>query len=685
MKRLAKKLTFLLVLILGVQPCFAQSDKELYEAWLDSIKNELYIGIEMELDEVTIMDSLSRGLINDPKMLMNMRCTDQMMHCLSGVNMVRRGNFANEPMLRGLTSERYVLTIDGMRIYGACTDKMDPASSYIEPINLKSLDVTFGSQTNMMGCGTGGGINFGLKKPVFNSDNPIRTSFLTNYSSVSNGFDQALDVNYSKDKFAFRVSGVHRKAENYTDGNGQEVRYSQFEKWNYTTSINYRVNDSDMIAFDFVGDDASDVGYPALPMDVSFARAKLFGLSYLTDDFWILKDPEIKVYHNFINHEMDDTKRDSVAMHMDMPGNTRTTGGFVRGHLLSTDRSNLEIKADYHKSFWHAEMTMYPNEPNQLPMFMLTWPDIHRSIAGIELKQTIATTPNQKIIASGRLEQVSSHISSDFGERQLSVFDKSGMDNRNELLANVSAQYVWETSPGSEISFKASYGERVPTASEQYGFYLFNRVDGYDYLGDPDLKKERNFHFELGHQAAGSKVRVKSALFSYLFRDYIIGIYDPSLSAMTIGALGVKWNENTARAVMAGGELSMTTQFLPTLSGKLDLNYVYGEDFEGDPLPQIPPLKLNYSITQVVKGWNIQPEVEWSQAQHRISEKFNERRTAEFTVINLRFSKQFVGQQTWSIGGGIENLTDTAFREHFDVGQILRPGRNGYVQVKLML
>ncbi len=678
-----KKLIVGLIALWGVQLCFGQSEKELYEAWLDSMKSEKYIGMVEQLDEVIITDSAYLVHMRDPKMQMNMRCTDQLMHCLSGVNMIRRGNFANEPMLRGLTSERYVLSIDGMRIYGACTDKMDPASSYIEPINLQSLDVSFGSQSNMMGCGTGGSVNFGLKKPIFNQDDPLRISLQSSFSSVSRGFDNSLDVNYSKAKWAIRVSGVRRKAENYKDGSRQEIRYSQFQKFNYATSINYRVNSQSILAFDFVGDDGHDIGYPALPMDVAFAKAKMFGLSYMTDRLWLIREPEVKVYHNFISHEMDDTNRDSVALHMDMPGNTRTTGGFVRGFLQQSDQTTVEIKADYHRAFWHAEMTMYPNESGQLPMFMLTWPDAHRSIAGMEVSHAKELVPGHRLIHSGRVEYVTSFISSDFGERQLSVFDKSGADRRNSTLANLSSQYLWDFVASSTADFTVSYGERVPSVSEQYGFYLFNRQDGYDYLGDPDLKKERNIHVELGQKTRRGSFQLETSVFSYFFDNYIMGVYDPSLSNMTIGALGVKWHRNTGRARMFGGELALSNQFMPGLSSRLDLKYVYGEDFEGEPLPQMPPLKVSYSLNQNIQGWNIQPEVEWSASQNRISDKFHERSTNAFALLNLRVSKMFQGDHfSLMLGAGVENLTSVAYREHFDIGQILRPGRNCYMQCK---
>lgn len=672
-----------LIVLGSIQLCYGQTQKELYIAWLDSMKSDNYIGIVKQLDEVTITDSAQHAHLNDPRTQRSMRSTDELLHSLSGINMVRRGNFANEPMLRGLTSERYVLSIDGMRIYGACTDKMDPASSYIEPINMQSINVSFGSQNNMMGSGTGGGVNFELKRPVFTQDNALRVSLQSSYSSVARGFDNGMDLNYAKDKWAVRVSGVHRKSENYRDGNGNEVRYSQFEKINYATSINYRVNDQSLIAFDFVGDDARNVGYPALPMDVSLAQAKMFGLTYMTDQLWLLKEPEIKVYHNFINHEMDDTKRDSVAMHMDMPGNTRTTGGFIRGLLQKSQKSTIEIKADYHSAFWHAEMMMYPNEPGLLPMFMLTWPDIHRSIAGIELSNTYELRPKHQLIVGGRVEQVASHISSDFGERQLSVFNKSGIGQRNTTLINSSIQYLWHFSSSTTSQVSLAYGERVPSVSEQYGFYLFNRLDGYDYLGDPDLKKEQNIHLELGQKTRKGKFRFESSLFAYLFNDYIMGIYDPSLSHMTIGALGVKWNKNTGRATMLGGELTMQNPLPFSFIGLLDLKYVHGADFEGKPLPQMPPLKVSYSLLKSLKGWNFQPEVVWSSAQNRISVKFNERATAGFWLSNFGISKTKVLKSGALMAGlSFNNLFNQAYREHFDIGNILRPGRSIDVQLK---
>src|SRR5690606_39707052 len=57
---------------------------------------------------------------------------DHYLEKASFINMIRRGSYAWEPFINGMASERNVITIDGMRIYGACTDKMDPVTSYVE-------------------------------------------------------------------------------------------------------------------------------------------------------------------------------------------------------------------------------------------------------------------------------------------------------------------------------------------------------------------------------------------------------------------------------------------------------------------------------------------------------------------------------------------------------------------------
>ncbi len=677
------KARLLLMLMLGLGWSALAQKETAYLTWLDSMASSSYIAMEITLDELQINHETDDGLLSTDKRRYTMRNTDQLLHHLPGVSMVRRGSFANEPMLRGLTSERYVLSIDGMRVFGACTDKMDPGSAYIEPISLDGIDVSFGGQGNMLGSTTGGSVNFNLKKPIFNAERPWMGQFSTNYGSAAGSFDQAVDFNYSKDRWAVRLSGVHRKAHNYTDGNGEEVRYSQYEKINYAGALYYRLTDNDLLTFDFVGDDAWDVGYPALPMDVSSAKAKMYSVGWIGTNLWRFERPEVKVYHNSIDHEMDDTNRDTVAMHMDMPGTSSTSGGYFKGVLTSSSRQQLSFKADYFTNLSYAEMTMYPNDPSELPMFMLTWPNIRRSQAGMELDYQRSLGELWQLHTTARLDEARTSIDSDFGERQLNVFGRSGTEVRKEQLINTSVNLSFRPGKRLTTTFKVSYGERVPSVSEQFGFYLFNVHDGHDYLGDPDLEKERNLHFEIVESFKSNRLQLDANLFMYRFDNYIMGIHVPEYQVMTIGAQGVRWYTNVGNATMLGGELRGAYELSRSSRLSSEMKYVYGKDFEDDPLPQMPPFKVNTAFDQQWLGINWRTELEWASAQHRVSEKFNEPTTPSYYLVNLRINKSFeVNDNSIGLGLGVDNLLNESYREHFDIGRILRPGRNFYIDLK---
>ena len=78
---------------------------------------------------------------------------------LPEINLVRRGAFGMEPSIRNFRDGQINVLIDGMRIHGACTDKMDPATIYVEPINLEQIQLRTSSQGFLEGSSIGGTLN----------------------------------------------------------------------------------------------------------------------------------------------------------------------------------------------------------------------------------------------------------------------------------------------------------------------------------------------------------------------------------------------------------------------------------------------------------------------------------------------------------------------------------------------
>ncbi|WP_420582914.1 TonB-dependent receptor [Reichenbachiella sp.] len=654
------------------------------EAWLDSIQSDSYIGMEVWLDDLELSEtrhsdeSAAFGFYkNNP-----LNSTEEVLSRLPGMSMIRRGNYAWEPTINGLSSGQVNVAIDGMRMFGACTDKMDPVSSYVEPNNLESIVIEKGGAGSAHGSTVGGAVDFKLKRPRFN--NALSGSLNSRYESVSNGFSQSASLSYGTDKLAIRMNGGYRNYQDYTDGNGNEVYPSGYKKFNYSLSGAYRMKGNDLINFDILIDDARDIGYPGLPMDVAFAKAKIGAISYtIFEPVNWLSELEFKAYANAVDHLMDDSKRMDVPVRMDMPGDTKTYGGYAQAsaqHGVHT----LQTKLDGYATNAYAEMTMFI--PNERDMFMLTWPDVDRQDIGLFLADQWQTTDKLTTQLSFRGEQAFTQMKSQMGKGQFAVFGYDEDDfsvNHFVLNTGVTLNYEWTDKFSTKIG--GSYGERLPSVSEMYGFYLYNNFDGYDYVGNPRIKKESSY------QLTGSfkfqpieKLELNVSGFHYWFNDYIIGYIDNSLDAMTIGAKGVKVYENVDGVTFSGFD----AQVLYSASKSVQLLYsvkaTYATDGHGTPLPLIPPLKNNLTVVGRVKGFKIQAEGEWSMAQNQISENTGEIATPAYQLLHLRASKDWSLDKI-SLGAslGIENLLDESYREHLDWGGVLRPGRNFYASLKV--
>src|SRR5690606_19785886 len=150
--------------------------------------------------------------------------TEDILSRMEGVNLIRRGAYGLEPTIRNYSSGQTNITIDGMRIYGACTDKMDPVSIYIEPVNLQSIQVAHGASGALNGSTIGGQINFNLKEPDYFCNKKLHGQFSQSYATVNNGYNTTASLQQTLNKFSYRISGALRDADNYRSGSGTIIQ-----------------------------------------------------------------------------------------------------------------------------------------------------------------------------------------------------------------------------------------------------------------------------------------------------------------------------------------------------------------------------------------------------------------------------------------------------------------------------
>ncbi len=629
--------------------------------------------LAITLKEVIVISSFNRALEHKTQHK-PLSTLDAYLESSSKLNMVKRGGYAWEPMMNDMSSERLSVTIDGMRIFGACTDKMDPITSYVDVSNLSDVHIASGQHGAEHGAVIGGAIDLKVEKSDFlpkEWNGSVETGGETNNNAQIVG----AELNYSDERFYIDSDIIYRKADNYVAGGGEEVAFSQFEKYNFSANAGYKVNKGQKLTATFIFDEARDVGYPALPMDVSLARAFIGSIGWSQQKFlgdWT--NWETKLYANTITHIMDDSQRPDVPIRMDMPGWSDTYGYYSQARLkLGQHRLLAKLDGFYNRSL--AEMTMYPNNSDEREMFMLTWPDVRTLNSGLYAEDMI-NFANSSLRLSARLAVQGFNVADEFGLNSLRIFYPEMAQRQTRLLKSVSTQYQKEFEK-IQLSTGISYGERAPSVSEGFGFYLFNSFDNHDYIGDPDLQNEKALEVNAKISVPLKKVKLGFEGNYFHTMDYIIGEIDPTLSVMTIGAEGVKVYRNLEYADLYNLTLDAEYEIIPALKATGLISYHRGTDQDGRNLPFISPLAYNVLVQYAKNGFSGSVTMRGAAEQVHFNPEFGEDQTAAYTVFSFSLGKRFsIGNDNLFAKAGVENVFDEFYSTYTDWNNIPRMGRN---------
>ena len=633
--------------------------------------------VPKSLNEVIV---ISKKAHLSQKQAKSLATIDEYLQQSGKIEMIKRGGYAWEPIINSMATERTLITIDGMRIFGACTDKMDPITSYVEVSNLSEATIKSGQQGACHGATIGGAIDLKRNRSNF-SDLGWEASINTGYETNSNQKIFGTAINYVENSFYVDTDFMYRDADNYTAGNNQEVLFSQFRKFNVSITSGFLIGKNKLIEGSLIYDKATNVGYPALPMDVSLAEALITSLKFeYTPKSSKIENWESKLYYNTITHRMDDTKRPFVPIHMDMPGWSDTYGFYSKAKgVFENHHFTANLNSFYNRSI--AEMTMYPTDPNENLMFMFTWPDVRTFYGGLFLEDNIALNSTSSLKFSGSLANHFNKVADELGLESLQIFYPNMSASKIRILKSISSNYSYNKN-GFEYGFGLAYGERSPSVSEGYGFYLFNSFDRYDYIGNPGLKNETSVEVNTSLAYAAKKFSAKVTSSYFHISNYIIGKPDATLIPMTIGASGVKIYTALDYATIFNTDLNVEYQISDHFKTKGQLVYNYGKDFEDKNLPFISPLRYSASLNYKIDRFSSEIMVQGNATQTQYSPFYGEDRTSDYAILNLATSYLFaIDGSKLNVRAGIENILDTYYSTFSDWNNISRKGRNFFLNV----
>jgi iron complex outermembrane receptor protein len=658
-----KKQVFISFALFLAAGCFAQEQQK------DSI-------LPVYLNEVILIGKPTK--LNE-KQVKPLASLDEYLQQSLRIDLIKRGSYAWEPMINNMATERTIVTIDGMRIFGACTDKMDPVTSYVEISNLSEATISSGQEGSCHGPTIGGALD--LKRLRSNQASMGWTGSLSSGFEFNNN-QRILGgmVNYKDSSMYADANLTYRKAANYFAGNNKEVLFSQFQKMNASVTTGYQFQNK-LIEGSLIFDEANDVGYPALPMDISLARALITSFKYeVAPKSGLLNHWENKLYYNTITHFMDDSKRPDVPIRMDMPGWSDTYGYYSKGKITK-EKHHLKFNVNgfYNRSI--AEMTMYPNDPHENVMFMYTWPDVRTLYNGIYLEDEWEFSNHHSLKINSSLGFHQNKIANKFGLESLQIFYPDMAEQQNRFLKSVSLQYkqqvnAWTFAAGS------GYGERAPSITEGYGFYIFNSFDLFDYIGNPNLSNEKSVEANFDIRFKKDKIKTGITFSAFHILDYIIGIPDENFIPMTIGASGVKVYNQLSYANLIHSSFQLDYNVTDYISWNNQLQYSFGKDAEDRNLPFISPLQYQSQLLFKKNQLQTEVNVRGNATQSNYSQFYGENSTPDYAILNVSAGYTFKWTtQKLLVNVGIENVLDTYYSTFTDWNNIPRMGRNVFINL----
>ena len=632
------------------------------------------------LDEVVIVSEAGRGKKRSVKG--QAASIDEHLGELRNVNLVRRGSYAWEPVVNNMQTERLSTTIDGMKIFYACTDKMDPVTSYVESGNLQSINLNSGLDGNPQATGNiGGSLDLRLRKAGFDND-PYHVSLSAGHEWNGHIQVYGADAALSGHRAYANIGAFYRHADNYKVGGGDVLQFSQFQKVNVFTNTGLRLTEKDLVEATFIFDRADDVGYPALNMDVAKAVGLITSLSY--KHLFAKASWETKAYYNHITHEMDDTKRPDVEIHMDMPGRSWTAGVYSL-LMTSCGQHDVTLNYDLYYNRLFADMTMYPG--GAAPMYMVTWPDVGTLNTGVALTDNVRIADNHSMRLSAKLSRQQQRLNNEEGYHALRVFFPGMGDAYHQTTGRIAANYQLSI-VNCQFNIGAGWGSRAPTVTEAYGYYLNNTFDQYDYIGNPSLKNESAVEVN-----GAAKISFPDSQFSisldasaFFFSNYIIGQFEMRLSPMTVGAEGVKVYGNISHATIANASLTTEWQLTEQLRWNGKVSYSTGRDADGDALPLISPVSWQTELQYNYRRLQLQAVVKGNARQNSYGVKYGESAAKAWTICNLGLVYDVrISSLQLLARAGVENLFDRHYATYADWNHIPQKGRNIYLNLTFTL
>ncbi len=629
---------------------------------------------------------------------------------VNGVDAGRMGGHGLEPAIRGLDQNQISITNDGAYQFGGCPNRMDPPTSHMQLYTFDQVIIKKGYMSVTDGpAAPGGSIQFERLNPVFAPGDEITTNLKAGlgYNSQGDGLEVFVDGSMGNDFGYIRAFGSGATANNYEDGDGDDIR-SSFDQFGGGIVVGRTFDADSWITLKIENNNVDDALFPGSGMDAPVTDDWTYQLKGQTDVSWgFVKAVEGDVYLTTVDHTMNNFDlRERLAPNpfLEAKMESDTLGGKMM-FSGEVDDITFDFGADYRDVMRDGNRTAGPNgDFNPSTVQSVLWPDTSIKNVGVFGEMTMPVAIETKLVMGVRYDLV--RASADEADQNavaapgLSPNDLYqrfyGKDaSKDKTEHNVGGLVRVEHNMSDKFGIYGSVSRSVRTAdaSERYIASYMGAGGANSWVGNPDIDPEQHHMLDVGFA-------YKEKVFELSGSAYYNNVTDFIQLDSARSQRGVQETTTTASvytnidAVVAGLEFEGEYRFAENWRLGASVAFTYGENESDDiPLSQIAPLSGRMELAYDTSEWMAGVRMNAAAKQTRVDD---DRTTGSgrdssgdsdgYVTFDMFGAYNFT--ENFQVTGGVTNLLDAEYATHLNKTNLLdptgvrvnEPGRSFYIR-----
>ncbi|HEY9198984.1 MAG TPA: TonB-dependent copper receptor [Gammaproteobacteria bacterium] len=631
--------------------------------------------------------------------------TGAWLRSLPGVSGTRLGGHGIDPVIRGQGETRVNVLLDGAYVHGGCPNRMDPATSYAPLSSYDRITLIRGNQTvRYGGGGSGGTLLLERDTQPFAAGESPRLRAEAGYGSNGDHREGTVDAAVGTQLGYARLIGGLNRADNYEDGDGNEVR-SAYDERGANLLLGYTPNTDTRIELGIEAVRGEDILY-AGGMDSPKSDHDVARLKFSQQiDATLPGRLSGELYRSDVEHVMDNysLRPLTAPMMMSVPSDSTTDGGRIQYQTEGADDwlVGVDVQRNDREAIRYSGPTL-----TMINSYM--WPGVELNQWGVFVERGFSLAERQRLRAGARYDQVDASAglaNADPADPMMGMPLLSpnqlytlyyGTAAQDETENNIGGFLRYEFDMQRQpVTWSATLSRSVRTADATERFMAANGMTPSDrWVGNPTLDPEQHHQFELGAQADSGGWELNGAVYVDDVGDYILRdrahSADPMLGNATI--------YRNVDARLYGTELGAARVWAGVWQSRVTLEYVRGENRTDDrALAQIAPLELGMELRYLQTAWDIGGRLRVVDNQTRVDDDpltgsgLDNGETSGFAVLDL--NGRYALSKTVAVKYGVDNVFDRTYAEHLNRSndfdpvqvQINEPGRSLWLRVSASL